>query len=67
LLAEALSRCSVCSGRRVGSARLIPVMVTAEQDAVATQPSRIGETIEIDLGGNCRIRVGTAVDAQARR
>src|ERR1700726_2925394 len=47
--------------------RLIPVMVTAEQDAVATQPSRIGETIEIDLAGNYRIRVGTAVDAQALR
>ena len=35
--------------------RLIPVVVTAEQDAVATQPSSVAETIEIDLAGRYRI------------
>src|SRR5450759_4348310 len=31
--------------------QLIPVMVTAEQDAVATQPSTVAGMIEIDLAG----------------
>jgi transposase len=31
--------------------QMIPVMVTPEQDAVATQPSMIAETIEIELSG----------------
>ena len=47
--------------------QLIPVMVTAEQDAVATQPSTVAETIEIDLAGKYRVRVGSGVDAQALR
>ena len=47
--------------------RLIPVMVTAEQDAVATQPSSVAETIEIDLAGKYRVRVSSGVDAQALR
>jgi hypothetical protein len=42
-------------------------MVTSEQDAVAMQPSRVAETIEIDVPGNYRVRVGSAVDAQALR
>ena len=46
---------------------LIPVMVTAEQDSVARQPSTVSETIEIDLAGTYRVRVGSAVDAQALR
>jgi hypothetical protein len=29
--------------------QLIPVMVTGERDAVATQPLSVAETIEIDL------------------
>src|ERR1039458_6023456 len=33
------------------ASQLIPVMVTAEQDAVATQPSTVAATIEIDLAG----------------
>jgi transposase len=45
--------------------QLIPVMVTAEQDAVATPPSTVAETIEIDLAGKYRVRVGSGVDAQA--
>ena len=47
--------------------RLIPVLVTAEQDAVATQPSSVAETIEIDLAGRYRIRVGSGVDTQTLR
>jgi transposase len=49
------------------AARLIPVVVTAEQDAVATQPSSVAETIEIDLAGRYRIRVGSGVDTQTLR
>src|SRR5271154_6749925 len=37
--------------------QLIPVMVTAEQDAVARQPSAVAETIEIELAGKYRVRV----------
>jgi transposase-like protein len=47
--------------------QLVPVVVTAEQDAVATQPSTVAETIEIDLAGRYRVRVGSGVDAQALR
>ena len=47
--------------------QLIPVMVTAGQDAVATQPSTVAATIEIDLAGKYRVRVGSGVDAQALR
>ena len=47
--------------------QLIPVVVTAEQDAVVTQPSSATETIEIDLAGKYRVRVSSGVDAQALR
>ena len=47
--------------------QLIPVVVTAEQDAVATQPSTVAETIEIDLAGKYRVRVSSGVDAAALR
>jgi len=47
--------------------QLIPVMVTAEQDAVATPLSPVVEAIEIDLAGKYRIRVSSGVDAQALR
>jgi transposase len=47
--------------------QLMPVVVTAEQDAVATQPSSVAETIEIDLAGKYRVRVSSGVDAQALR
>jgi transposase-like protein len=46
--------------------RLVPVMVTPERDAAVRQPSTAVETIEIDLG-DYRVRVGSAVDAQALR
>ena len=47
--------------------QLIPVMVTAEPDAVAAQPSTVAETIEIDLAGKYRVRVSSGFDAQALR
>jgi transposase len=47
--------------------QLIPVVVTAEQDAVATQRSSVAETIEIDLAGKYRVRVSSGVDPQALR
>jgi len=47
------------------SPQLIPVMVTAEQDGVATQTS--AETIEIVLDGKYRVRVSSSVDGQALR
>ena len=51
-----------------GSApQLIPVTVTAETAADATAPSTVTETIEIDLAGKYRVRVGSSVDAQALR
>jgi transposase len=51
-----------------GSApQLIPVTVTAETAAVATVPSSVTETIEIDLAGKYRVRVSSGVDAQALR
>jgi transposase len=51
-----------------GSApQLIPVTVTAETAAVATAPSTVTETIEIDLAGKYRVRVSSGVDAQALR
>ena len=48
--------------------QLIPVMVTAEQDAVVTppSPSPIVEAIEIELA-KYRIRVSSGVDARALR
>ena len=48
------------------ASRLVPVMVTPEPDAAARQPSTAVETIEIALG-DYRVRVGSAVDAQALR
>jgi transposase len=46
---------------------LIPVMVTADHDAVAAQPSTVTEMIEIDLAGKYRVRISSGVDAQALR
>ena len=47
--------------------QLIPVMITAEQDAVATPPSTVAEKIEIDVAGKYRVRIGGVVDGQALR
>ena len=42
--------------------QLIPVMVTGERDAVATQPLSVAETIEIDLADKYRVRAGSGFD-----
>jgi transposase-like protein len=48
--------------------QMFPVVVTAERDAVSPEPSAVpAETIEIDLGGKYRIRVGNGVNAQTLR
>jgi transposase-like protein len=47
------------------ASQLIPVVVTAEPDAVVTQP--VEERIEIDVAGKYRVCVGSGVDAQALR
>jgi transposase len=47
--------------------QLVPVMVTAEPDAVVTQLSTGAAAIEIDLAGKYRVRVGSGVEAEALR
>ena len=48
--------------------RLIPVTLAAEQDSGGSaQPSAVGETIEIEVAGKYRIRVGSSFDGQALR
>ena len=47
--------------------QLIPVIVTADEDAVATQRSAVAEPIEIDVAGKYRVRVSGGVDMQALR
>lgn len=47
--------------------QLIPVMVTGERDAVATQPLSVAETIEIDVADKYRVRVGSGFDGRALR
>jgi len=49
------------------ASQLIPVVVTAEQDAVSTQASTVAAAIEIDLAGKYRVRVSSGVDAEALR
>ena len=47
--------------------QLIPVMVTAEEDAVAAPPSTVAEKIEIDVAGKYLVRIGSGFDGQALR
>jgi transposase len=47
--------------------QLIPVMITAEPDAVAAPPPGFVEKIEIDVAGKYRVRVGSGFDRQALR
>jgi transposase len=47
--------------------QLIPVMITAEQDAVAAPPSTVAENIEIDVAGKYRVHVGNSFDGKALR
>src|SRR5205809_8070491 len=55
-------------GSAVPSApQLIPGLVTAGQDAVATPPSTVAEIIVLDLPRNYRRRVSSGGDAQRLR
>ena len=47
--------------------QLIPVIVRAEQDAVAEQSPAVPEKIEIDVADKYRVRVGRGFDGQALR
>jgi hypothetical protein len=46
---------------------LIPVMITAERDDVAAQPSMMASKIEIHIGGRYRVCVDGGFDGQALR
>jgi transposase len=47
--------------------QLVPVVITAELEAVAAQPSVVTEKIEIDVSGKYRVRVACGFDGQALR
>jgi transposase len=42
---------------------LVPVMITSEPDDKAAPA--VSETIEIEVGGDCRVRVGSRFDGRA--
>jgi transposase len=42
---------------------LVPVTITAEPDEKPTPA--VGDTIEIEAGGDCRVRVGSSFDGRA--
>jgi transposase len=48
-------------------AQMIPVVVKAEHIGVATQPSLVGEKVEIDVAGKYRIRVSGQFDGEVLR
>lgn len=56
-----------CLPAATSSPQLIPVMITAETDAVASPPSAAAEKIEIDVAGKYRVRVGNDFDGKALR
>ena len=62
-----LYRDEPCTPASPSVPQLIPVMVTAEPDAAASQPTTGTEKIEIDVAGKYRVRVSGGVDAQALR
>ena len=49
------------------AAQLIPVIVTAEPNAVAEPPSTVAAKIEIAVAGKYRVWVGSGFDRQALR
>jgi transposase-like protein len=49
------------------ASRLMPVVITAEQDGVAEPPSVVAEKIEIDVADKYRVCVGSGFDRQALR
>ena len=46
---------------------LVPVTVTAAPDVDASPAPRAADTIEIELGGRYRVRVGSGVDGKSLR
>ena len=52
---------------RASAPQLIPVVVTADHRDVAEPPSAISESIEIDVAGKYRVRVGCGFDGPALR
>jgi transposase len=46
---------------------LVPVTVTAAQGGDASQVPGAADTIEIELGGRYRVRVGSGIDGKALR
>ena len=55
--------------RRLGStgAALVPVTVTEGASVVEAPPASVTDTIEIDVPGGYRVRVGAGVDGKALR
>jgi transposase len=51
----------------VVSPQLIPVTITAGQDAVTAAPSAVEEKIGIDVVGKYRVQVGSSFDGKALR
>jgi transposase len=49
------------------ASQLMPVVITAEQDDIAAQPSTVAEKIAIDVAGKYRVCVGSGFDRQALR
>jgi transposase len=48
------------------SAGLVPVTITPEAESISPPPAPAApETIEIEVGGDCRVRVGASFDARA--
>jgi len=62
-----LYRDEPCAPASPSVPQLMPVMVTAEPDAAASQPTTGTEKIEIDVARKYRVRVSGGVDAQALR
>ena len=60
-------RGDACAPSEPAVPQLVPVVITAEQDTIATQPPVVTEKIEIDVSGKYRIRVGCGFDGQALR
>lgn len=65
-----LYRQEIALPSRPSPPQLVAVTIAAEEDVRATrqqaQPA-VAEAIEIEVGGDCRIRVGTGFDAHALR
>ena len=49
------------------ASRLMPVVITPEQDDVATPASTVAEKIEIDVAGKYRVCISSGFDRQALR